>query len=166
MHVFLESYNSYILLHGHEHVLSSSIWEKLAPVLDLDDPNVWVECCRSKFNSSKGPWKICPLLCTVTHCVIHTCSGTYQPHLRRFRQGNYIYRQCKTPTTLNVKTKRTIIWIEHVLQSGVLFWKVRMASIVANIEKNVFHVIYPLKVQFILIGRRARGSFMFCVQEK
>ena len=38
----LISYNPYQLLYGREFVFPSSIREKLAPVVDLDDPHIWV----------------------------------------------------------------------------------------------------------------------------
>jgi transposase-like protein len=39
-HAFLASYSPYQMLYGHETILPSSIWEKLAHVLDLDDLNI------------------------------------------------------------------------------------------------------------------------------
>ena len=35
-------------------------------------------------------------------------SGAYQPQLRRFRQGDYVYFQREGPTTLDVMVERTI----------------------------------------------------------
>ena len=45
-HASLAFYNPYKLLYGLEPILPSSIREKLAPVVDLDDPNIWTECLQ------------------------------------------------------------------------------------------------------------------------
>ena len=50
----------------------------------------------------------------------HIRSGAYRPQLRRFWQGVHIYFQCEAPTTLNVRTGRTILWVKEVLLSGLL----------------------------------------------
>ena len=47
-HASLASYSPYQLLYGREHILPSSIQEKLAHVVDLDDPNVWAECLQKQ----------------------------------------------------------------------------------------------------------------------
>ena len=47
-HISLASYSSYQLLYGREPILPSSIREKLAPVVDLDDPNIWAECLQER----------------------------------------------------------------------------------------------------------------------
>ena len=45
-HASLASYNPYQLFYGREPVLPSFIRRKLAHVVDLDDPNIWVECLQ------------------------------------------------------------------------------------------------------------------------
>ena len=45
-HVFLASSSLYKLLYGRKPILPSSIREKLAPAMDLDDPNIWAECLQ------------------------------------------------------------------------------------------------------------------------
>jgi hypothetical protein len=42
----LASYSLYQLLYGREPIFPSFIREKLAPVVDLDDPNIWAECLQ------------------------------------------------------------------------------------------------------------------------
>ena len=74
-HTPLASYNSYQLLYECEPILPNSIKEKLALVVDLDDPNVWAKCFQEQaqffLRAMLWLWKICPLLSTITHCVIH-----------------------------------------------------------------------------------------------
>jgi hypothetical protein len=47
-------------------------------------------------------------------------SGAYQPQLRRFGQGDYVYLQREAPTTLDVRVGRTILRVKEVLSSGLL----------------------------------------------
>jgi hypothetical protein len=44
----LASYSLYQLLYGREPILLNSTREKLAPVVDLDDPNIWAECLQER----------------------------------------------------------------------------------------------------------------------
>jgi hypothetical protein len=44
----LASYIPYQLLYGREPILTSFIREKLAYVVELDDPNVWAECLQER----------------------------------------------------------------------------------------------------------------------
>ena len=44
----LISYNPYQLLYGREFVFPSSIREKLAPIVDLDDPHIWVQYLQER----------------------------------------------------------------------------------------------------------------------
>ena len=47
-HVLLASYNPYQLLYGRKLILPNSIREKLTPIMDLDDPNIWTECLQER----------------------------------------------------------------------------------------------------------------------
>ena len=44
----LAFYNLYQLLYGCEPILLSSIWEKLALVVDLDNPNIWTKYLQER----------------------------------------------------------------------------------------------------------------------
>ena len=44
----LASYSPYQLLYGREPILPSSVREKLAPVVNLDDPDVWAQCLHDR----------------------------------------------------------------------------------------------------------------------
>jgi len=44
----LASYNLYQLLYGCEPILPNSLQEKLALVVDLDDPNIWAQCLHDQ----------------------------------------------------------------------------------------------------------------------
>ena len=45
-HVYLAFYSPYQLFYRREPILPSSIKEKLALVVDLDEPNIWIECLQ------------------------------------------------------------------------------------------------------------------------
>ena len=72
----MTSYNPYKLLYGCEPILPSSIWEKLAFIVDLDDPNIWAECLQEQAQVFQRAMPMAMenlsiALGTVTHCVMH-----------------------------------------------------------------------------------------------
>ena len=79
----------YQLLYGREPILPNSIWEKLAHVVDLDDPNIWAKCLhdRTQFFHRVMPMAIENLSIaqhrdTLRYARIR--SGAYRRQLRRF----------------------------------------------------------------------------------
>ena len=101
-------------MYGRELILPSSIREKLAPIVDLDDPDVWAQCLhdRAKFFQRAMPMAMENLAIaqhrdTLRYARIR--SGAYRPSLRRFSKGDYVYLQREAPTTLDVKAGRTIL---------------------------------------------------------
>ena len=44
----MATYSPYELLYGREPILPSSVREKLASVVDLDDPDVWAQCLHDR----------------------------------------------------------------------------------------------------------------------
>ena len=44
----LADFSPYQLLYGRKPILSSSLREKLAPIVDLDDPKVWAQCLHDQ----------------------------------------------------------------------------------------------------------------------
>lgn len=116
----LASYSPYQLLYGREPILPSSIRQKLAPIVDLDDPDVWAQCLhdRAKFFQRAMPMAIAQHRDTLRYARIH--SGAYRPQLRRFSKEDYVYLQCEAPTTVDAKAGRTILRVKDVLPSGVL----------------------------------------------
>jgi hypothetical protein len=124
-HASLASYNPYQLLYGREPILPSSIWKKLAHVVDLDDPNIWAECLqeRAQFFQKAMPMAMENLSIAQHRDTLHyvrICSGAYRPQLRRFRQGYYVYLQRESPTTLDVRAGRTILRGKNMLPSDLL----------------------------------------------
>ena len=127
-HASLASYSMYKLLYGREPILPSSIREKLAPIVDLDDPNIWAKCLqeRAQFFQRAMPMAMENLSIAQHHDTLrYACirSGTYRPQLRRFRHVNYVYFQREAPTTLDVRAGRTILQVKEVLPSGLLLLK-------------------------------------------
>jgi hypothetical protein len=160
----LTSYSPYQLLYGCEPILPSSIREKLAPVVDLDDPNVWAECLqeRAQFFQRAMPMAMENLSIAQhrdTSRYARIRSGAYRPQLRRFRQGDYVYLQCEAPTTLDVKAGRTILRMKECCRVVCCCWKARMAGNVVSILKIVPRVIYPLRIQFILNSPSCQRAF-------
>ena len=86
----MASYNPYQLFYGHEPMFLSSIREKLAPIVDLDDPNICTECLqeRAQFFQSAIPM-VMENLSIAQHCdtlrYARIRSDAYQPQLWRFR---------------------------------------------------------------------------------
>ena len=121
----LSSFSPYQLLYGREPVLPSAVREKLHPVVDLDDPEVWAQTLqdRAEYFRKAMPMALENLAIaqhrdTLRYARIR--SGAYRPQLRRFRVGDYVYLQREAPTTLDVKAGRTILRVKDILPSGVL----------------------------------------------
>ena len=72
------------MLYGHEAIFPNSIWEKLAHVVDVDDPNIWAECLheRAQFFQRAMPMAM-ENLSIVKHRetlrYARICSGAYRP---------------------------------------------------------------------------------------
>ena len=78
--------------YGREPILPSSIWEKLAPIVDLDDPNFWAECLQKRAQfllttmpMAMGNLSIAQHRHTLGYARIH--SGVYRSQMQRFQQG-------------------------------------------------------------------------------
>ena len=86
----LVSYSPYQLFYGCEPILPSSNRGKLAPIVDLDDPNVWAQCLHdcAKFFQRAMPMAM-ENLAIAQHCdtlrYARIRSGAYRP--QRFLQG-------------------------------------------------------------------------------
>ena len=124
-HASLVSYSPYQMLYGREPILPSSIREKLASVVDLDDPNIWAECLyeRAQFFKRAMPMAMENLSIAQHHNTLrYACirSGAYRPQLQRFWQGYYVYLQREVPMTLDVRVGHTILWMKEVLPNGLL----------------------------------------------
>jgi hypothetical protein len=124
----LTSYSPYQLLYGREPILPSPVREKLALVVNLDDPNVWAQCLhdRAEFFQKAMPMTIENLNIaqhrdTLRYARIR--SGAYRPQVCRFSKGDYVYLQREAPTTLDVKAGRTILRVKDVLPSGILLFE-------------------------------------------
>lgn len=94
-------------------------------MVNLDDPDVWAATLthRAKFLEQAMPLalgnlKIAQQRDTERYRKIR--GGGYRPSVRRFEDGDYVYLQKRTPTTLDTKAGRTILRVVKVLPSGVL----------------------------------------------
>ena len=121
----MASYSPYQLLYERELILLSSIREKLAHVVDLDDLNIWAKYLqkRVQFFQRAMPMAM-EILYIAQHChtLHYACirSGAYRTQLRRLWQGDYVYLQRVAPTTLDVRAGRTILRVKEVLPSRLL----------------------------------------------
>jgi hypothetical protein len=96
MQASLTSYSPYQLLYGREPILPSSVREKLAPVINLDDPDVWAQCL---YDRAEFFQKAMPMVMENLNIVQHRDtlryarirSGVYRPQVRRFSKGDYVY---------------------------------------------------------------------------
>ena len=113
----LLSFSPYQLLYGRELVLPSAVREKLHPVVDLDDPEVWAQTLqdRAEYFQKAMPMALKNLAIaqhrnTLRYTRIR--SGAYRPQLQQFKVGDYVYLQREAPTTLDVKARRTILKVK------------------------------------------------------
>ena len=111
-------------------MLPSAVREKLHPMVDLDDPEVWAQKLqdRAEYFRKAMPMALENLAIaqhrdTLRYARIR--SGAYRPQLRRFKVGDYVYLQREAPTTLDVKAGRTILRVKDILPSGVLLLECR-----------------------------------------
>jgi hypothetical protein len=121
----LATFSPYFLLYGREPVLPTSIRHDTQPVVDMDDPDMWVEVCSRRATLFQ---RIMPMAFdnlaiaqhrdTLRYATIR--GGGYRPQLRRFAPGDYVYLQQTAPTTLDVTAGRIILRVKKVLSSGVL----------------------------------------------
>ena len=121
----LASFSPYFLLFGREPELPMSIRHDVATVVNLDDPDMWVQACEQRATLFK---RIMPMALenltiaqhrdTLRYATIR--GGGYRPRVRRYELGDYVYLQQTAPTTLDVIVGRIILRVREVLQSGVL----------------------------------------------
>jgi len=94
----LASYSPYQLLYGREPILPSAVREKLDPVVDLDDPKVWIQVLqeRAEYFQRAMPMAMENLAIAQHRDKLRYArikSGAYKPQLRRFQVGDYVYLQ-------------------------------------------------------------------------
>ena len=82
--------------------MPSAVREKLHPVVDLDDPEVWAQILhdRAEYFRRAMPMALENLAIAQhrdTLCYARTRSGAYRPQLRRFKVGDYVYLQREAP---------------------------------------------------------------------
>jgi hypothetical protein len=107
---------------------------------------------------------------TLHYARIH--SGAYQPQLRRFRQGDYVYLQRESPTTLDVKAGHTILRVKEVLPSDLLLLKGKdgrechkhsrnCAPCHLSIEGTVHPelVVVPKDLPYFVCGKKRSGYY-------
>ena len=95
----MASYNPYQLLYGREPILLSSSWEKLAIVVDLDDPNIWAECLQER---AQFFLRAMPMI----HCILHVF--VMVPIDLNCRDSGKEIMFMSSVRTLDVKAERTI----------------------------------------------------------
>ncbi len=92
----LSSFLPFFFLFGHELELLVSIWQDVMIVINIDDPNVWIQACEQWTTLF---WHVMPIamknLAIVQHrdtlCYAIICGGGYLPQIKNFELGNYVY---------------------------------------------------------------------------
>ena len=129
--------------------------------------------CKSGLNSSKEPclwpWRICPLLSTITHCVIRAFAIV----LTNLNYGDsskvimFISNVRRLRHWMSGRGALSFMW-RRCCRVVCCCWKATMANNVANIKKKTLpHVIYPLRAQFILNWPSCQKVFhVLCVERR
>jgi hypothetical protein len=120
----LASFSPYFLLYDRNLNLLITICGESNEVVNLDDPEVWLRVC---FQCAELFRKVMPTTFENVAIAQHRDTlwyatirgGGYQPLIRRFHVGDYVYLQQTASTTLDV-TSRTILRVRKVLASRVL----------------------------------------------
>ena len=100
-----------------------------------------------------------------TLCYARIYSGAYQPQLRRFWQGDYVYFPHEAPTTLDVRAGCTILQVKEVLPSGLLLLEGKDGRGCREHSKNCAPCHLPIEGR-VQPKFYARGSFVFFMWEK
>ena len=125
--------------------------------------------CRSGLDSSRGPWlwpwKICLLLSTMTHCVIHIFTVVLTNlNCGDSSKGIMSISNVRHPQHWMSGRGTLSFWWRRCCQVVCCCWKARLAGNNVSILKTVSHVIYPLRVQFILNWPSCHRAFhVWCV---
>lgn len=155
-------------------MLPSSVWEKLNPVVDLNDPNVWAQCLHEWTKISK---QTIPIVVKILFIVQHrytlryACirSSAYQPQLCRFSKGNYVYLQCEAPMTLDIKAWCTIFHVKDVVPSDILLLEGKDGQKCQNHYKNCGDCHLPIERTLhpkIVVVPNGLLCFVYCEKKR
>jgi len=110
----LVSFSPYFLLYGRNPDLPITIRRESSEVVNLDDLEMWLRVCsqcaelfRRVMLAAFENLAIAQHRDTLRYAIIW--GGGYQPSIRRFHVGDYVYLQQTTPITLDVTAGRTIL---------------------------------------------------------
>jgi hypothetical protein len=121
----LSSFSPYYLLYGRDPILGVSLQRRCAPVVDLDDPSVWLDVVtdRASAFARELPMAMDNLLIAQhrdTQRYATVRSGSYRPKMRKFEVGDYVYLRRQTLDTLDVDVSPRILQVAEVKATGVL----------------------------------------------
>jgi len=124
-HASLSHFTPYFLLFGRHPILPSSIASEMNQVVDLDSVSTWAKVISERAALFK---RVMPMamenLAIAQHRdtlrYAHTRGGSYQPKVRKFEVGDFVYLQRQPNDTLDTSTSRTILRIKATRPSGVL----------------------------------------------
>jgi hypothetical protein len=112
--VSLTSFSPYFLLYDQDPDLPITIRREFNEVVNLDDLEIWLRVC---FQRAELFQRVMPVAFenlaiaqhkdTLRYATIR--GGGYQPSIRRFHVGDYVYLQQTTLTTLDVMASHTIL---------------------------------------------------------
>ncbi len=110
----LPSFSPYFLLYGRDPDLPTTIHRESSEMVNLDDPEMWLRVCsqhaklfRKIMPTTFENLAIAQRSDTLQYATIQ--GGNYQPSIRRFHVGDYVYLQQTAPTMLDVTIGRTIL---------------------------------------------------------
>jgi hypothetical protein len=121
----LSSFSPYCLLYGRDPVLGVSLHRRCAPVVDLDDPSVWLSVVTDRASAfareipmAMDNLRIAQHRDSQRYATVR--SGSYKPKMRKFVVGDYVYLRRQTLDTLDVDVSPRILQVVAVKDSGVL----------------------------------------------
>jgi len=124
----LASYSPYLLLYGQEPILPSSLQEKLVPIVDLDDPNVWAQCLHDQAEFFKRAMPIAMENLSIAQYCHTLWYALFGVKLTGFNCGDsreeiISISSVRHQQPFDVKAGYTILRVKDVLPCGILLLK-------------------------------------------
>jgi hypothetical protein len=124
-HASLFHFSPYFLLFGRHPIPPSSIVAQMDQVVDLHSPAAWDKVIVERATLFRRVMPMAMENLSIaqyrnTLQYAHTRGGSYQPKVRQFDVGDFVYFQQQPNDTLNTYSNRIIFKIKAIRPSGVL----------------------------------------------